>query len=279
MVELENKSVLILGSQGMAGHILLRYFKKQGYKVTGLSRTFYNPTADDILFDVSDFRALKEFISNGKFQIVVNAVGVLISDSNNDFQRAFELNAALPIQLHHWSKELHYKTILISTDCVFDGKVGAYSVNDVPNANDIYGLSKRLGEVNDDDKTLTVRTSIIGPELKSGTGLWHWFQSQKGTVYGYKKVYWSGVTTLELARYIQFAVNHDISGLRHLSNGLPISKYELLHMLRNGGINTSVEISGKTEPQSNKTLIFNDLGDFKVASYQEMVASQVAFFN
>ena len=120
------------------------------------------------------------------------------------------------------------KLIHISTDCVFSGRQGMYADNDFRDADDIYGRSKALGEIFS-DKDLTIRTSIIGPELKRyGEGLFHWFMSQRERVNGYTKVFWSGVTTLELAKAIEYSLDNDVTGLFQLSNGVRISKYDLL---------------------------------------------------
>ena len=261
----------------MAGHVIFKYLKLRGYEVTGIAKNFYQPTENELLFDVRNFDNLRSFIIEGEFDVIVNAVGVLIEDSVNDTRQAFELNALLPIYLNSLSKELHFKPIFISTDCVFDGKDGAYSVKDIPNAKDIYGLTKRLGEVIEDNKTLTIRTSIIGPELKNGSGLWNWFSKQTGSIYGFSRVFWSGVTTLELARYIVFSIDNNITGIQHLTNGCPISKFELLKILKSNGVNDNIEILKNPIPKSNKTLMLNDLKGFNVGKYNNMIASLLKF--
>lgn len=261
----------------MAGHVLNQYLLNKGYQVEGVARAFYKRLPNEHALDVSDSNVLKDFIVNGQYDVVVNCIGVLIGDSEKDFQRAIHLNGYLPRELHNWSKKHGFKVVLLSTDCVFDGKVGGYSERDNPNAGDSYGISKRLGEVIGDESTLTIRTSIIGPELKNGTGLWRWFESQKGKIYGYAQVYWSGVTTLELARFIEFAINNDLKGLVQLTNGKPISKYDLLTLLCQAGVNGSVEIQKRELPRSNKSLLASDLKGFSVRSYYEMIVSQIEF--
>ena len=109
---------------------------------------------------------------------------------------------------------------------------GGYKEDDIKDAYDTYGLSKSLGEViNDVD--LTFRTSIVGPELKEkGEGLFHWFFTQRGTIKGFTNAFWSGVTTLFLASAIDTAIEQNISGLYHVTNGNKISKYELLNLAK-----------------------------------------------
>lgn len=95
-----------------------------------------------------------------------------------------------------------------------------------------YALTKALGEVQDPDH-LTIRTSIIGPEIRqSGIGLFNWFMKQRGEVSGYRAVLWNGVTTLELAKAIEFFMNKDVGGLIHLGHPNPVSKYELLLLFK-----------------------------------------------
>src|SRR5690606_24943808 len=121
-------------------------------------------------------------------------------------------------------EELGSKLIHISTDCVFSGNRGAYTEDDFCDANDTYGRSKALGELNN-DRDLTIRTSIIGPELKTnGEGLLHWFLNQSTPVNGFTEAYWGGVTTLELAKAIKTALMSDLKGIVNLTNGESISK-------------------------------------------------------
>lgn len=261
----------------MAGHVLMRYLTQKGCDCTGIARKIYKSFGKEKIMDVADFQQLREFLAQNKFDYVVNAVGVLIGGSQSNFDLAITLNGRLPQMLQVWSKELNFKLVLISTDCVFDGKTGGYSVNDVPNAGDSYGLSKRIGEVWNDENTLTVRTSIIGPELKPGTGLWQWFESQEGMVSGYQNVFWSGVTTLELAKFIEFSMINGITGLKQLSNGKPISKYQLLKELQVAGINSSVNIEPNPIPKSNKTLIASKFQGYIVPDYSVMIAEQCDF--
>ncbi len=278
MEELGDKRILVLGSQGMAGHIVMSYFKRNGYQVYGVAREIYRSVGSEQLLDVSDFDALKSTLELGRFDIVINAVGVLIGGSISDKKRAFELNGVLPNLLHSWSAELGFRLILISTDCVFDGKSGLYSEFDRPNANDIYGMSKRMGElIGEVQRTLIIRTSIIGPELKKGTGLWYWFENQKDLVSGFTQAYWSGITTLELAKFMEYALKHNITGLKQVSNGRPISKFNLLYLMKELGVNSHIEIKENSELVSNKTLLASDLHGYTVSTYRNMIREQLEF--
>jgi dTDP-4-dehydrorhamnose reductase len=154
----------------------------------------------------------------------------LVSQSKNDVPTAIMLNSYLPHFLSNLGNRLEYKLIHISTDCVFSGKDGQYTEESFRDGDDNYARSKALGEVIN-DKDLTIRTSIIGPELKTdGTGLLDWFFKQNGIINGYTKAYWSGVTTLELAKATAVFLKQDITGLYQLCPQDKISKYELLKL-------------------------------------------------
>ena len=164
------------------------------------------------------------------------------------------------------------KLIHISTDCVFSGKKGDYIESDVADEVSAYGRTKLLGEVTHGNH-LTIRTSIIGPELKSdGIGLFHWFMYQQGQVSGYAHVMWSGVTTIELAKAIDFAAKQDISGLLFLSNNTKISKYDLLGMFNKAFRNPLLKINRENTIQSDKSfLCTRDDFVYNVPDYQTMV--------
>jgi dTDP-4-dehydrorhamnose reductase len=166
---------------------------------------------------------------------VVNCIGVLIKGSQSNVANAIYINAYFP---HLLAKLIDENTdkgrlIHISTDCVFSGSKGMYKDSDIKDALDTYGMTKNLGELINDN-SLTVRTSIIGPELKAnGEGLFHWIFSKRDndSINGYTKSIWGGVTTLELAKFIDTAISKNITGLYQLSNSIGISKYKLLRLI------------------------------------------------
>ena len=223
------KKIIVLGSRGMAGHIMAELVDKTGqYEVLGIARQAGKCV--DAVQDVTDFKALESYLENVKPDYVVNCVGALVSQSKEDLPTAILLNSYLPNFLSKLGNELDYKLIHISTDCVFSGKDGQYMETSYRDGDDNYARTKVLGEVIN-DKDLTIRTSIIGPELKSnGTGLLDWFLKQTGSVNGYSQAYWSGVTTLELAKATVEFLKQDITGLYQLCPREKISKYELLKL-------------------------------------------------
>jgi dTDP-4-dehydrorhamnose reductase len=209
--------ILILGGQGMAGHIMTEYFMdKPQYEVNYTSRD-----ADDkksIYLDATDFKRVEETIERLKPDIIINCVGILNEHAANNPLLAFQVNSLLPHQLAKFIERQHGKLIHISTDCVFSGLKGEYTEDDFPDGTSVYAQSKQLGEIIN-NKHLTIRTSIIGPEMKEdGIGLFLWFMKQTGKIKGYKNVLWNGVTTLELAKATEELITHQITGLYQLGS-------------------------------------------------------------
>ena len=271
-----NKKVLVLGAMGMAGHVMVHTLRKHdGFEVFGVARQggFF---VDKVL-DVSDFSALKSYILELKPDYIVNCVGVLVAQAQRNIMEAILLNSYLPHFLAELGDKEGFKFIHISTDCVFSGKTGAYSEGSLRDGDDNYARSKALGEVID-DKHLTIRTSIVGPELKTnGTGLFDFFLKQQGALQGYTKAIWSGVTTLTLVQAVIQAIKDDVTGLYHLTNGEPISKYELLLLFKKY-TGHKVDVQAVEGKHVNKSLVDTRglLSDL-VPSYDKMVENMVGF--
>ena len=265
------KRVLIIGSKGMAGHVITNLLKESGnYIVADISRnneyfkSVYN-------FDVSDKEQLTITLSEFKPNIVINGIGILNKDAENNPDNAIYINSYLPHFLAKKGDELGFKLIHISTDCVFSGKTGGYSETSIKDGVGFYAQSKAIGEVNY-GKHLTIRTSIIGPELKNnGIGLFDWFMQQDGEIKGFKNAYWTGVTTIELAKAILFAINKDSFGLRHLVNGNKISKYDLLFLLKKIFSKNNISIIADSSYVIDKSLLKSEEIFYEVSSYDEML--------
>jgi dTDP-4-dehydrorhamnose reductase len=229
------KKILILGASGMAGHVIYYYFRTLN-RFQLFTVCFRNKIAENsIILDVYNTKELIAILEEINPDYVVNCVGILIKDSKISPDNAIYINAYLPHLLSRFIniRNPSARLIHISTDCVFSGSKGHYKDIDTKDALDIYGMTKNLGEIND-NHSLTIRTSIIGPELKeNGEGLFHWIytQRQKEYINGYDKSIWGGVTTLELAKAIEKLIEYNISGLFQLTNGKRISKYELLLLI------------------------------------------------
>lgn len=221
------KKIIVLGALGMAGHIMSEYLDSLNeYEVLGVART--EGKLIHKVIDVSNFSDLEEYLNKVKPDFVINCIGILVQQSKDNLSTAILINSYLPHFLAELGKQLNYKLIQISTDCVYSGKDGQYTENSFRDGDDNYARTKALGEVIN-DKDLTIRTSIIGPGLKTNsTGLLDWFFKQSVEVKGYTKAYWTGVTTLELAKATHQFIQQNITGLYHLCPEHKISKFDLL---------------------------------------------------
>lgn len=273
------KKVLLFGATGMAGHIAYYYLLNTGkYEITNV--VFRTPlTEDSIIVDVTNRDAVAEVVRRVQPEIILNCVGVLIKGSKEHPDNAILINAYFPHLLKKMADEVGAKLIHISTDCVFSGKRGNYTEDDFRDADDVYGRSKALGEVIN-DKDLTIRTSIIGPELKkNGEGLFHWFMNQHGEINGFKTAIWGGVTTLELAKAIDSAIVQNKSGLVQLSNGVGIAKYDLLQLFKKIWHKQDVEILPFDGNGVNKSIAKSMRFDYEVPTYEQMLMDQHDWMN
>lgn len=273
------KKILLFGATGMAGHIAYYYLQSTGkYEITNV--VFRTPlTEDSIVVDVTNREAVAEVIRREQPEIILNCIGVLIKGSKEHPDNAILINAYFPHLLKKLADEINAKLVHISTDCVFSGKCGNYTEDDFRDADDVYGRSKALGEIIN-DKDLTIRTSIVGPELKkNGEGLFHWFMHQHGNVNGYKTAIWGGVTTLELAKAIDSAISQNKTGLIQLSNGIGIAKYDLLNLFKSIWHKHDVEILPFDGNGVNKSIAKSVRFDYEVPSYEKMLLEQYDWMN
>ena len=221
--------VLVLGSTGLIGHQVLNYLvKTEKYELYNI--TYRKKLNDEtILCDVRNQDEFIELVKSISPDVIINCIGILIQGANLDPKNAIFINAYLPHSLMSLADELNSKLIHISTDCVFSGeKEIPYTERDFKDGKDTYAKSKGLGEVINENH-LTLRTSVIGPELKTdGEELFHWFMSQSAEINGFTKAIWSGVTTLVLANVVEWAIENKITGLYHVTNNKSIDKYSLL---------------------------------------------------
>ena len=225
---------------------------------------------------MTDEKKLCAYIERINPDYIVNCIGVLISGSNNNIANAILINSYLPHLLVRVASKINSTLIHISTDCVFSGKKGGYVESNYKDGQGVYAQTKILGEILD-SKNLTLRTSIVGPEIReNGEGLFHWFMSQEGSVSGFTKAIWSGVTTIELAKAIKWSIDNHITGLYHVTNNSSISKYELLQLFQKY---TKKDISIKPLDGENIDKSFIDtrtLLDYKIPSYDQMISDMVS---
>lgn len=234
--------ILILGGDGMLGHQLLRHFALRHdtrvtlhraldqYAGTGL---FSSANALDHV-DVCDFDTVRRAITGFRPDAVINATGIVKQRAEAAHAiPSIEINALFPHRAAALCAETGIRFVHMSTDCVFSGRRGGYTENDIPDAEDLYGRSKLLGEVAE-PPCITLRTSIIGRELSRKTGLLEWLLAQRGrTIKGYRQAIFSGFTTIEMARIIDRVLTGTgpVNGLYQVSSAA-ISKFDLLTAIR-----------------------------------------------
>ncbi|MDQ3491215.1 MAG: SDR family oxidoreductase [Acidobacteriota bacterium] len=234
--------ILVFGGNGMLGHKLVQVLQ-ESFDVWATIRGTINDVENFGIFkknriiegiEVQEQTTVRRAIKISQPDFIINAVGIIKQlPTSNDVIKTLTLNSIFPHQLAELTDEFGFRLISISTDCVFDGKKGNYIEEDAPNAPDLYGMSKHLGEVLTDN-CLTLRTSIIGRELGTAHSLVEWFLSNEGKkVDGFFNAIYSGFPTIVLADIIKdLIVKHPkLNGLYHVSSE-PISKYGLLGLLK-----------------------------------------------
>jgi dTDP-4-dehydrorhamnose reductase len=232
--------LLVLGASGMLGNAMLRTFAASaGFVAQGAARSALPANAPAVLrervltgVDVESPDALTRLFAEVRPEVVVNCVGLVkqLAESQDPL-RAISINSLLPHRLARLCGSTGARLVHVSTDCVFTGERGNYREDDPADAQDLYGRSKHLGEV-DYPHAITLRTSIIGHELAGAHGLVGWFLAQPGSVRGYTKAIFSGLPTVELARVVRDFVipRPQLHGVYHVS-AAPIAKYDLLRLV------------------------------------------------
>ena len=233
--------ILVIGASGMLGNAIFRFLSENSsWDTFGTTRSdgvkkFFSPAHASHLvsgIDVDQHDSLIGVFTRIRPDIVVNCVGLIkqLADAEDPLQ-AIPINALLPHRLARMCELTNSRLIHMSTDCVFSGAVGNYRESDLPDAQDLYGRSKLIGEVTY-SHTVTLRTSIIGHELQSNNGLVGWFLSQEEQCNGYTRAIFSGLPTVVLAQIIRDFVipNKELSGLYHVASE-PISKFELIKLV------------------------------------------------
>lgn len=242
--------ILIFGGNGMIGHHFLRYWQaRHDVRVTvRQSLATYESfgiftkknTYPDV--DVRNDKSIRHVFSDFHPEVVVNAIGIVKQVITPALATlASEINAVFPHRLAEFCGREGARLIQLSTDCVFSGKKGMYTESDPTDGEDIYGKTKARGELYDGN-CLTIRKSVIGREIATRNGLLEWFLSQKGSVKGFTKAIYSGLTIMELSRVIEKIIIDfpNARGLYHVSSE-PISKYNLLRMIQKAfGLSTAI---------------------------------------
>lgn len=263
---------LILGCNGMAGHMISLYLKEQGHDVLGFARS-KSTLVDSVAGDAQDAAFMKELIGVDKFDTVINCIGLLNQFAENNKAGAVYLNSYFPHQLAQFTVGSHTQVIHMSTDCVFSGKRGQYTEDDFRDGATFYDRTKALGEIVN-DKDLTMRQSIVGPDInQKGIGLMNWFLQQHGEVTGYTGAMWTGQTTLQLAKTMEAAAKERAHGLYNMVPDTNISKCDLLGLFNKYIRKEKVTIIPVDKMVADKSLKRTrwDFG-YMIPDYEKMVA-------
>lgn len=263
---------LVLGCNGMAGHLISLYLKEQGHFVEGVARK-KSKYIKNVVGDVTDFEKLKRVVFNHNYDSVINCVGILNQFAEQKPSEAILLNSYLPHFLADITKNTGIQIIQMSTDCVFSGRRGKYTEDDVTDGVTYYDRTKAMGEL-DDKKNITLRNSIIGPDInENGIGFMNWFLKQKGSVLGYTQAIWTGQTTLQLAKTMEYAANNRCYGLYNAVPKSSISKYQLLVLINNTIRGNRIEVIPSDAVKVDKSLVRTRKGnlDYTIPEYDVMI--------
>lgn len=265
---------LVLGAGGMAGHMITNYLIEQREEVEGLERRNLD-YCKTYITDATHFDEVEKIIKKNEYDTIINCIGLLNQSAEDNVDLAILLNSYLPHFLVKITRNMKTKIIHMSTDCVFSGKRGQYTENDNPDGETYYDKTKALGELND-DKNLTFRNSIIGPDInENGIGLFNWFMKQSDEIDGFEKSLWTGVTTLTLAKAMHKASYENLTGLYNLVNNEVTNKFELVNLF-NKYTNKGLKINRVDGINHDKSL-YRTRNDFSfvVPSYEQQIKEMV----
>jgi dTDP-4-dehydrorhamnose reductase len=277
-------SVLVLGGNGMFGHVLFRECERR-FDTHATIRSEHPSEVATRALDVGrivegvhaeQMSSVERALDRIAPDVVVNCIGV-VKQLNVSSAEMIGTNSLFPHQLEQACGARGVRLIHVSTDCVFSGRQGGYTEDDTPDPEDLYGRSKLLGEPNGRG-VLTIRTSMIGRELESANGLLEWFLSQSGEVRGFTEAMFTGPTAPVLADAIAdlIELHPDLEGIWHLG-AEPISKYDLLILLRDA-YQLDLQVEADDSVKVDRTL---DSSRFRAATgwaappWPEMVAALV----
>ena len=266
----------ICGCNGMAGHTISLYLQEQGHEVYGFD-LYESKLIKSFAGNAFDTETIAGVIKEGKYDTVVNCIGVLNQFAENNHALAAFLNSYFPHFLAKTTEGTNTQVIHMTTDCVFSGKKGSYTEHDFRDGETFYDRSKALGEL-DDEKNLSLRNSIVGADINpKGIGLLNWFMNnttgENPVVNGYTKAMWTGQCTYQLAKTMEIAAKERAHGLVNAVPDTNISKYELLKLfnryLRGGRVQIN-PVEGVNADKSLKRTNWDF--NYRIPDYEQMVA-------
>ena len=255
----------------MAGHLISLYLNEEGHDVLGFARR-KSKLINSVIGDATDGDFIQNLVGINRFDSIINCIGVLNQFADNNKANAVYLNSYFPHFLAKITEGTDTQVIHMSTDCVFSGMRGQYTEDDLRDGRTFYDRTKALGEL-EDEKNLTLRQSIVGPDLKAtGIGLLNWFMQQHGEVLGYSSAIWTGQTTLQLAKTMEVAAKEKVYGLYNTVPDVSISKYDLLRMFNKYLRTEEIEIIPDDKMTSDKSLKRTRWGfDYRIPDYETMI--------
>jgi dTDP-4-dehydrorhamnose reductase len=276
--------VLVLGATGMLGSSVIKILSENlsnsifGTIQSQIYKDLFSAALKDKLIisgDLLNIECTAKLIRQISPNVIINCVGIVKQlASSDDPLRIVPINSLFPHQIARICQALKIRMIHISTDCVFSGNGnGNYLESDISDATDLYGKTKYIGEVSYPN-TITLRTSIIGHELRNAHGLVEWFLSQSGSCVGYSQFLFSGLPAIVLAKIIRDVVipREEMQGVFHIASE-PISKYSLLRLIAQI-YEKDIEIVPSEAIKINRTLnprLFNDMTGYLAPDWSKMV--------
>lgn len=273
-----NKRAIVFGANGLIGNYIQKYLSIKGLDIINLTSNDFNANK----ITLKELRELLEkyIIPN---VIVINAVGIIPHSAqkyNATDEMYYRVNSIFPLLLSRLCKEMNINMIHVTTDCVYDGKNGKYTEKDSPTEENIYGLSKSIGDF---ASCTVIRTSVIGEEMYNKRSLLEWVRSNANSqINGYDNHIWNGVTCLQLAKIIYKIIKNNLfwKGIRHIFSPKSVSKYELL-VLINQIYNLNIEVKKVSADISiNKSIssIYYTNDMFNIPDLTEQI-SELRLFN
>lgn len=262
---------LVLGCNGMAGHMISLYLQEKGHKVTGFARE-ESSLVPCIKGDAMDADNMRKIIGLNQYDSIINCIGLLNQFADSNKAEAVYLNSYLPHYLAELTSGTDTQVIHMSTDCVFSGKKGQYTEDDIRDGSTFYDRSKAMGEL-EDGKNITLRNSIIGPDINpGGIGLLNWFMQSKDSVDGFTRAMWTGQTTLQLAKTMEAAAEQRAHGLYNAVPNEAISKYDLLKLFNHYVRNIAITINPVDRSAADKSLKRTRFEfSYLIPGYEEMI--------
>lgn len=263
-------NIFVIDSAGVVGHAVALYFQQQGHQVTGYSEKPFD-LVNTVSGSLMDAERIGREVQQGDYDAVIYCAAIVNEAAEADKAGALFINAYLPHFLEKLTEGTKTVVVHRSTDCIFSGEKGGYTLQDLPDAKSFYARTKVLGELVN-QKDITIRTSLVGPDYnKSGSSLFNWFYNQQGEVNGFANAIWTGLTTIEFARQIEHLLQIKAHGLFQLVPDSAISKYELLRLFEKY-FPGNRKINRVESRQVDKSLLPENNGcDVTVPGYEAMV--------